>query len=39
MIDFMCLYEAYERRKIIDIEWISGKSKLADAFPNLNNVS
>ena len=31
MIDLMCLRQAYERREIAEIKWISGETNLADA--------
>ena len=31
MVDLMCLRQAYERREITEIKWISGGSNLADA--------
>src|SRR6266700_2117587 len=31
MVDLMCLRQAYERREIIKVKWISGGNNLADA--------
>ena len=31
MVDLMCLRQAYERRKITEIKWISGGTNPADA--------
>jgi len=31
MVDLMCLHQAYERREITEVKWISGEDNLADA--------
>jgi hypothetical protein len=31
MVDLMCLRQAYERRDITEVKWISGGNNLADA--------
>jgi hypothetical protein len=31
MVDLMCLCQAYERREITEVKWISGGDNLADA--------
>jgi hypothetical protein len=30
MVDLMCLRQAYERREIIEVKWISSGDNLAD---------
>ena len=31
MVDLMCLYQAYERREITEVKWISGGNNPVDA--------
>ena len=31
MVDLMCLRQAYERREITEVKWISSEDNLADA--------
>jgi hypothetical protein len=31
MVDLMCLCQAYERREITEVKWISGNDNPADA--------
>jgi hypothetical protein len=31
MVDLICLYQAYKRREITKVKWISGNDNLADA--------
>ena len=31
MVDLMCLHQAYEQHKIIEVKWISGGNNPADA--------
>jgi hypothetical protein len=31
IVDLICLRQAYERRKIIKVKWISGRDNLANA--------
>ena len=31
MVDLMCLHQAYKRREIIEVKWISGGNNPADA--------
>ena len=31
MVDLICLYQAYKRRKITKVKWISGGNNLVDA--------
>jgi hypothetical protein len=31
MVDLMCLHQAYERREIIEVKWISSEDNPADA--------
>ena len=34
MIDVMCLWQAYERRQIIEVKWIDGEANPVDAMTN-----
>ena len=39
MVDLLCLRQSYERREIMEVKWIEGKSNPADAFTKSKGVS